>query len=180
MFPDFSCLCNQPYLISMRSILLTSFTTWLAHQKSNSSDDLLQAISERSHYHYLRSIPVDFDLAPKVVIAEIQAINPEVIVCCGMAESRQKLSIESNGKFQGEVLRSPLNLDKLLERAITTEISHDAGDYVCNYLYYSVLKYLARSHQACVFVHVPVLTPENQRAIVADFLQILDRIQVGC
>jgi pyroglutamyl-peptidase len=161
-------------------ILLTSFSTWLEHQKSNSSDDLLQAISDRVNYncHYLHSIPVDFELAPKVTIAKIQAIQPDVIICCGMAESRQNLSIESNGKFQSEILRSCLNLDSLLEGTIATEISHDAGNFVCNYLYYSILKYLEihQLNQPCVFVHVPVLTSANLDLIVSDFLCILDRI----
>lgn len=161
-------------------ILLTSFSTWLEHQKSNSSDDLLQAISEQVTHncHYLRSIPVDFELAPKMAIAEIQAIQPDAIICCGMAESRQKLSIESNGKFQSEILRSRLNLESLLEGTIATEISHDAGNFVCNYLYYSILKYLEihQLKQLCIFIHVPVLTSANLDVIATDFFRILDQI----
>lgn len=163
-------------------ILLTSFSTWMPHQISNSSDDLLQAIADHQDCHFLRSIPVDFELAPKVTIAQIQTLNPAGIICCGMAESRQKLSIESNGRFQSEILRSRLNLETLLEGTTTTEISHDAGDYVCNYLYYSVLKYLehCQLNQPCVFIHVPILTSANHTAIVEDFLSILDRIRSQC
>ncbi|MCU0549837.1 MAG: peptidase C15 [Leptolyngbya sp. Prado105] len=167
-------------------ILLTSFSTWLDHQTSNSSDDLLDAIAYRQDCHFVRSIPVDFELAPKVTIKKIQEIQPDAIICCGMAESRELLSIESNGRFQSEILRSAfavpgatrLALESLLEGTTTSEISHDAGNYVCNYLYYCVLKYLERHQltQPCVFIHVPVLTPDNLDAIVADFLMILDRI----
>ncbi|BAU11277.1 peptidase C15 pyroglutamyl peptidase I [Leptolyngbya sp. NIES-3755] len=90
-----------------------------------------------------------------------------------MAESRQKLSLESNGKFQSEILRSGFDLNQLMESTTTTEISHDAGNFVCNYLYYQVLKHC---DQQCLFVHVPVLTSENQAAIVQDFLSILEQV----
>lgn len=161
-------------------ILLTSFTTWMEHQRSNASDDLLQAILDRNRFHsnchFLRQIPVDFELAPQQTIAEINKLQPDVTICCGMAESRQYLSLESNGRFQSEILRSRLDLKHLMESTIATEISHDAGNFVCNYLYYCVLKHLENHDRHCIFVHVPVLTTENTELIVQDFLSILDRI----
>ncbi|MBD1823256.1 peptidase C15 [Cyanobacteria bacterium FACHB-DQ100] len=161
-------------------ILLTSFTTWMEHQRSNASDDLIQAILDRERFHpnchFLRQLPVDFELAPKQTIAKINEIQPDVTICCGMAESRQCLSLESNGKFQSEILRSRLDLKHLMESTIATEISHDAGNFVCNYLYYCVLKHLESLNRHCIFIHVPVLTTENTEIIVQDFLNILDRI----
>ena len=51
----------------MKKILLTSFETWLPHQKSNSSDDLLHHIeSERIDgvsLTFVRKLPVDTVLA---------------------------------------------------------------------------------------------------------------------
>lgn len=159
-------------------ILLTSFTTWLEHHRSNASDDLLNAIVDRvsPDCHFLRQLPVDFELAPKITIAKINELQPDMTICCGMAESRQKLSIESNGKFQSNILRSRLDLNQLIELTNITEISHDAGDFVCNYVYYCVLNHLDNLDQDCLFIHVPVLTPANQEMIVQDFLNILDRV----
>ena len=164
-------------------ILLTSFTTWMKHQRSNASDDLLQVILERDrfdqHCHFLRNLPVDFDLAPKLTIAKINEIQPDITICCGMAESRQALSLESNGKFQNEMLRSQLDLEALIQPTLATEISQDAGNFVCNHLYYCVLKHLEihRLKQHCLFVHVPVLTATNLEIVVQDFLEILARIR---
>ncbi len=161
-------------------ILLTSFATWMAHQRSNASDDLIQAILDRGSFHsdchLIRQLPVDFELAPQQTIAKIKELQPDITICCGMAESRQKLSLESNGKFQSEILRSQLDLENLLESTSMTEISHDAGNFVCNYLYYCILKHLENLNQQCVFVHVPVLTTANTELIVQDFLNILDRV----
>ena len=80
-----------------KQTLLTSFATWMPHQRSNSSDDLLGRIEEtgRRSFHFLRRLPVDFQLAPKLVIAKLDELQPDVLICCGMAEERDKLSLES-------------------------------------------------------------------------------------
>lgn len=159
-------------------ILLTSFTTWLDHHRSNASDDLIEAILDRAspNWHVLRQLPVDFELAPKIAIAKINELQPNITICCGMAETRQKLSIESNGKFQSNILYSKFDLNQLMQLTTMTEISHDAGNFVCNYLYYQVLKHCKGTDRRCLFVHVPVLTSANQAAVVEDFLMILERV----
>lgn len=159
-------------------ILITSFTTWLDHHRSNASDDLIEAIVDRAppNCSFLRQLPVDFELAPKIAIAKINELQPDLTICCGMAESRQKLSLESNGKFQSNILRSRLDLNQLIESTAITEISHDAGNFVCNYLYYQVLKHCEEMNQQGLFIHVPVLTSSNHALIVEDFLTILKQV----
>ena len=164
-----------------RKTLLTSFDTWLPHQKSNSSDDLITEIlkidSLPISMHFLRKLPVDFQLAPSQVISKINQLQPDIIVCCGMAESRTKLSIESSAN-EGEILKTTFDIDQLLVGLSVSEISHNAGWFVCNSLYYSILKYIQDknlNHQ-CLFVHVPILTQENLGQIVTDFLLILQKI----
>ncbi len=163
-------------------ILLTSFDTWLADQKSNSSDDLLAHISlDKSlppSVKFLRKLPVDAELAPSLTIAQINQIQPEIIICCGMAESRQKLTVESCACCDTDILKTGVNLEPLVTDLATTEISHEAGKYVCEALYYAVLKHIrdAQLPAKCIFVHVPILTAENAAKIVADFLLILTRL----
>lgn len=163
-----------------KNILLTSFTTWLPHQQSNSSDDLLDIISQIHHnlsLTLLRNLPVDIDKASGCVIDKIQEVQPNIIICCGMAESRNQLSIESNACCGEIVLRTNIDLDLLVTEQI--QISHDAGKFVCEGLYYAVLKYII-DHQLkikCIFVHVPILG-ENKLTIVENFMLILQAI--GC
>ncbi len=162
--------------------LLTSFDTWQPYQKSNSSDDLLARISQIKSLPYsisfLRKLPVDFQLAPNLAIAQINKLQPDTIICCGMAESRQKLTVESCACSPKEILKTAVNLEHLIAHLSTTQISHDAGKFVCEALYYEVLKHLADSQLStqCLFVHVPILTSENTPKIVADFLLILNRL----
>lgn len=160
-------------------ILLTSFQTWLPHQKSNSSDDLLAEIENIDYSHhvslsFLRNLPVDIELASKKAIAKIDEIQPDVIICCGMAERRDKLTIESNGSSQDECLYSSINLTDLTKRLIVTEVSHDAGKFVCEGLYYRVLKYIQTQENIhCIFVHVPLLENIDLNLLLRDFHFIL-------
>ncbi|MCY7279141.1 MAG: peptidase C15 [Phormidesmis sp. CAN_BIN44] len=163
-------------------LLLTSFDIWQPHQRSNSSDDLLNEISQRdliAHpFHFLRKIRVDFQTAPREVISTIDRLQPDVTICCGMAESRHTLTVESNGKSQGSVLQTPIDLAALIKGTIATQISHDAGNFVCNHLYYSVLSHLRETQPdiICLFVHVPLLNEQNLDVVMRDFLTIVHRL----
>lgn len=169
-----------------KKLLLTSFTTWLPHQKSNSSDDLLQEISGFSDLflslNFLRLLPVDTELASRCVIEEIERILPDAIVCCGMAESRYQLSVESNATSGDTILKTTFDLERLLVGVNGIEISHNAGKFVCEGLYYSVLQYIIERqlNSHCIFIHVPILTEENLASVVKDFVPLLRRIESAC
>ncbi|MBD2497578.1 peptidase C15 [Nostoc sp. FACHB-280] len=165
-----------------KRFLLTSFDTWLSDQDSNSSDDLLQEVSQvESLPHdlkFLRLLPVDVMLASSWVIQKVEELQPDYIICCGMAASRQRLSVEE-GANQGTIfLPTVVNLEKLVLGTVATDISSDCGKFVCEGLYYAVLDYLQQSKLStrCIFVHVPVLNQENLLVILADFLLIINNL----
>ncbi len=202
-------------------ILLTSFQTWLPHQPSNSSDDLLEAIAQLDNLSpsltFLRHLPVDIPQAASHAIAKIEDLQPDGIICCGMAERRPKLTVESCAtcgyssyrirlygycmsickklRLKGLqnflptllvrsnlperiLIKTAVDLENLVDGLAGTEISHDAGKFVCEGLYYQVLKYLRERNLniPCIFVHVPVLTVDNSPDIVADFCRIIENI----
>lgn len=166
-----------------KKILLTSFQTWLPHQVSNSSDDLLAKIQEKAFslasLTFLRQLPVDVSLASEKAIAMIQFVQPHVVICCGMAESRERLTIESNAIWDNEQIYTSVNLERLISQLSHAHISHDAGKFVCEGLYYQVLKYLRQFHPQshCLFVHVPVINETNLAEILADFRLTLEWLQ---
>lgn len=182
-----------------KKILLTSFKTWLPHQTSNSSDDLLKKISQleiiSASLTFLRQLPVDVCAAASLVIAKIEELQPDIIICCGMAETRQKLTVESGATCEdvsnrillpvsqeysnlpnSNLIKTSVDLEKLVVGLSDTKISHDAGKFVCEGLYYQVLKYLQdrQLNSTCIFVHVPILTSANSPGIVADFRLIIE------
>lgn len=164
-------------------LLLTSFQTWLPHQVSNASDDLLGLVCHRpefKHHHYLRQLPVETAIASQQVCAQIDQLQPAGVVCCGMAEGRSHLSLEAQAREPGgaAVLKTTVAIAKLVTQLAATTISHDAGQYVCEGLYFQVLRHLKnRGLGWAVFVHVPWITPENQEMIVQDFMVLLKDLQ---
>jgi len=167
----------------MKKILLTSFATWKPNHVSNSSDDLLHQVrkTEFRTLHYLRRIPVDFQLAPQKLLARFDELKPDVLICCGMAEEREKLNIESRAILGEETIETDVDLETLTSGLPMTEISHDAGKFVCNTLFFKALKHLRRQEEIhhCIFTHVPVLTPGNATMVKNDFLSVIDRLSMA-
>ena len=163
------------------SILITSFSTWKSHHTTNSSDDLLHLLLEKEpdSFHHLRSIPVDFELSHQHVLTRFDELKPKVIICCGMAEERSKLNMESRAVLDKQILKTGLDLEMLTADLQMTEISHDAGQFVCNTLYHKTLKHLSLQEEEhyCVFIHVPLLTEENKDQLLADFISIIERLK---
>lgn len=160
-------------------ILLTSFDTWLSHQSSNASDDLLMQLQRNflaQNWHFVRQLPVEIPRASERVIKAIEQLNPELIICCGMAERRYHLTLESNARGNNQQLFTTVNLPQLLNQLSYTSISHDAGQFVCEGLYYHVLSHLQNtsSTRQALFIHVPIFTPTNFAQMMQDVRQIIE------
>ena len=122
----------------------------------------------------LRWLPVNFDLAPIQVISHIVQYRPKVVICCGMAETRKTLTVEQWGTEQEQRLATPIDLHTLVKKTIHTRISYDAGNFVCNRLYYRVLRHVEQQRTTALFVHVPLMTQANQAVLEFDFLKIVE------
>ncbi|MEO0983915.1 MAG: peptidase C15 [Cyanobacteria bacterium J06639_14] len=163
----------------MPSLLLTSFAPWRAHQPSNASDDLICLLQDRQQIPadtvLIRQLPVHFQLAPCQVIAAMVKVRPAVVVCCGMAERRSLLTLERSARWEDNVYQTSLALDQLCLKTQWTEISDDAGTYVCNHLYYRLLAYVHKHRWPiqCLFIHVPPVTEHNREFVIHDFASIL-------
>lgn len=170
-------------------LLLTSFATWRKHQRSNASDDILVGLQERGlpeSIVLLRQLPVNLPVAREITVAKLQQLQPRILVLCGLAESRSRVSLEQQATVGGKTLQTSIDLNALAEGLLITEVSQNAGQFVCNSLYHSMLNYtlhdLQKSDLAlacrCLFVHIPVVTAENRSCILADMRQILDRLLI--
>ncbi len=169
-----------------KMILLTSFQPWLDHHQSNAADDLLALVAlaiptqmvNGYQLAWLRHLPVDGIVASQQTIDRIAELQPDLVICCGMAESYSQLTIESQANCAGVCLTTTVNIDRLIYELNGTQISHDAGKFVCEALYFSVLSYLERHqpHSRCIFVHVPILTTSMQDLLISDFCRILTNL----
>ncbi len=155
-------------------ILLTSFRPWLEHHTSNASDDLLCQLKAKqlafADFLFLHHLPVETAIASEMTIQAIADYQPDLVLCCGMAEKRDRLTVESQAFYRGQQLQTRLDLQALTAPLEFTEISHDAGKFVCEGLYFQVLNHLQRqqSPARALFLHVPLLTAANRQLILRD------------
>jgi pyroglutamyl-peptidase len=185
-----------------KTVLITSFSTWKLSQPINSSDQLLaealptytSRTADLADIYVLRQLPVNTPVASAMTIAQIQKLQPDLLICCGMAESRSKLSLESRAVVGDRIYTTTLNLAAIVADLAYTEISDDAGRFVCNSFYHAMLEYLQNNQWAesgpksgdasgpescqCIFIHVPIITANNRSQIWMDFCKILDKCMV--
>ena len=67
-----------------------------------------------------------------------------------------------------------VDLSDLNQKLNVTEISHDAGKFVCEGLYYQLLNYLQLNRKSTdgIFIHVPRLEGRNIDLILRDMSHI--------
>ena len=165
-------------------ILVTTFDTWLPHQKSNASDDLILALERKAAFppdcQVLHRLPVEVDAAFAAIQTAVQRTEPDYIFCCGMAESRLRLSFELQARCDDQVRRCSIPMaywNFLRTRWRCAELSEDAGQFVCNGLYFRLLDERSQlGNPELLFVHVPPLTTANTSNLMADFQLMLDQL----
>lgn len=138
----------------------------------------LISTARASSTHFLRQLPVDFRLAPQRVIARFVELQPDVTILCGMAEERSRLNLESSAVLGDRVIRTRVDLRELTKGLTLTEISHDAGRFVCNETYFRMLSHIEEKglENHCVFAHVPPLTDANRAPVLENFREIVRRL----
>ena len=166
-------------------ILLSCFDVF----GKNSLNSSLEVISEINDNRVEKIIlPTKFDESFKQLEHKIKITNPSTILMFGQAGGRPSISFEksalniidtkipdnNNLKFFNKKIKEDstdglfTNIDLksivkwLNNKKIPCSISYNAGTYVCNYLYYSVLNYIMLYNQSikAVFVHLPYITEQ--------------------
>jgi pyroglutamyl-peptidase len=129
-------------------------------------------------------LPVSYARAAAELAAAVRAAEPDVVLCFGLADSRTEISVErfalnlddaASPDNEGVVsaasidpdgavaFRSGLPVDELVaalrEAGIPAGTSRDAGGYLCNHVFYSLMRLLERERPQTRggFVHVPPL-----------------------
>ncbi len=166
-------------------ILVTSFAPWQAHQTANSSDQLVAELAQMPELAdsvaVFRYLPVNLPVARSLTIAKFEQLRPQILLCCGMAESRQQLSLEAQAVWGDSVLKTGLNLEKIAATLLHTGVSRDAGRFVCNSLYHTMLNYVSSYPDTqALFLHVPCLTPQNRPNLIKDFRTLIDLLLIDC
>ncbi len=135
------------------------------------------------HEIFRAELPVEYGKCTDVLIEKIEQYRPDCVLCLGQAAGREVISLENTAK-NVRASASPDNagviyendtvepgapeslspnlpimemLSALKEVGIPAKISYSAGTYVCNDLFYSLLRYIAKERPRLLggFIHIP-------------------------
>lgn len=179
-------------------VLITGFTVFSSHGENSS-----QIIAERFKNTkidcfdiHTAILPVAFSSAFDYLKVEIDSFKPDVVICLGLAESRQKIEIEkvalnlihcNQPDNEGVLLQDrkimddgpdayfatlPIKAMRETQGSFPKEMSLSAGAYVCNYVMYRLLNYTEGKGIRAGFIHLPHLK-ENEDKIFSSMVEML-------
>lgn len=171
----------------MKKILITCFEPF-GGEETNSSMTVTAKVSSPENWEMKRLIlPVVFSEAFMKVMEEAGRFRPDVILLTGQAGSRSYVSVEAmarnirNASIPDNSGYMPVNekiavngqeawatdvdaeavVDEIRKKGVSARLSTDAGSFVCNDVYYNVLRYLRSTGAAIIFIHLPYVYDEE-------------------
>ncbi len=136
----------------MNKLLFTAF-----NGKRNSSKILLDNIITENKLYLKNS----FETSVKQFIKEITNIDYDFIISFGQApleKDNLKIEIMASGEDIYKTEFDYLGLQKIFEKSkFKVLISNNAGNYLCNNIYYEGLKYINKNRLKAkmIFIHIP-------------------------
>lgn len=159
-------------------ILLTAFKG-----NNNSSKLLLDKVNGGNITKKL--LTNSFDGCVRELLRYISIYNPEYIISFGRKPLINKLYIEISACCDDLCISTNFDisfLQKSLQDAdLSFEYSDNAGNYLCNHVYYKGLEFLKQSNSKAkmIFIHVPDMKRFQNIDVVAswlnDFCEVLRR-----
>ena len=138
------------------NILYTAF-----NGKNNSSKILLDRIDGNNKLYLRNSFITSIDSLKK----ELLKNNYDLVICFGEAYlSIDTVKIELVGKKDMMVYKTNFDysylVSKLKNDSYKVIVSEDAGNYLCNNLYYNGLKHLSDNNMniKMIFIHIPKIS----------------------
>ena len=164
------------------SILVSGFEPFETN-RSNPSGDILPLLEKACPNISTLELPVSFAKAWPLLLSEIKYRRPTTVICLGLSQSRQYVSIErvalnlmdasicDNDGFSptdqaiienGNIAfwsRLPIRqiLRVLDGKNIPTRLSESAGTYVCNHIFFNLCHYIDKKQPSMSggFIHLP-------------------------
>lgn len=128
-------------------------------------------------------LPVTFEDSFRVLQDKINSFNPDMVISFGLAAKRENIELESlavnkiHAEIQDNAGKAPQNdvinaegpdsflstlpiqgiAGALQEAGFPVKVSNDAGNFVCNYLFYRLMETNQDTERLCGFIHVPDL-----------------------
>ena len=175
-------------MAELTRVLVTGFEPF-AQATLNSSQEVVRLLEEEGLSEvFFEVLPVEYESSVVRILALIDKVNPEIIFALGQAEGRARVSFEriainlndaripdNSGSIRldqpilevGDVAHEaslPVRelVERLKEQGLPVEESLSAGTFVCNHLFYSVMRHLQGSKCRWMdFVHLPLVSEQS-------------------
>lgn len=171
----------------MKTVLVTGFDPF-GGENVNPAWEAVQALAEHKHEHYLieaRQLPTVFGKSIEKLNRYVEDISPDVVICVGQAGGRSTFSLEriavnvNDARIPDNEGNLPIDTPvvaggpvgywttlpikaiarKLREEGVPASISHTAGTFVCNQVFYGLMHCIATVKPGTKggFIHIPYL-----------------------
>ena len=167
----------------MKRLLLTGFSAFPG-APHNPTETLVTALAQQAPDHLItRVLPVIWQDAETRMAALIETVKPDAILHLGLATQRPHVSVETRARNECSLTTPDANnicrasgtidakgpglrharmdctrvVETLRAAGLTTELSDDAGDYLCNHTLYLSL---GSAVPQVGFIHLPTPTDE--------------------
>lgn len=189
-----------------RTVLLTGFDPFGGDSVNPSWEAVsrLHGESIAGRRIVAEQLPTTFDGAPKALRAALRRHRPELVLCIGQAGGRSALSLERvainviDARIADNAGAQPIDvpvtkrgpdacfttlpikamLADLRAADIPAEISQTAGTFVCNQVFYALMRAIAGTPTRGGFLHIPLLPEQAARHPGAPHIE-LDTIVAG-
>ena len=149
-------------------ILYTAF-----NGKNNSSKILLDKIDNVEKLYLKNS----FNTSVKELINKIKNNDYDLVISLGQSPIKQdliKIETKANKEDSCETNYDNYDLENIIKKHYEVTISNDAGNYLCNNLYYHGLKYIYENklETKMIFIHIPKINNISDIDLLASIIKI--------
>lgn len=176
----------------MRSVLITGFEPFGGEQVNPSAQVALALQGRVIGNHQVLSVvlPCVFGDALRELKKQLRTVKPVLVICLGQAAGRSAISVErvainiNDARMQDNAGKRPIDepiaakgpvaywstlpikaiVVALKEHAIAAEISQTAGTFVCNHVFYGLMRGLGKKPVRGGFIHIPY-APEQVKTM---------------
>lgn len=123
----------------------------------NSSKILLDYLRQNNNIHCLY-LDNDFEISESQLKNNLKENRYDTIFAFGQKPVIKSLYIEKAAAHECERLETKYNyvdLKNFLKNYFKVKISENAGNYLCNNIYYKGLKYIDDNKIKMIFIHIP-------------------------
>jgi inorganic pyrophosphatase/pyrrolidone-carboxylate peptidase len=173
--PEIEQLHEQAILPRPMRVLITGFEPWGGRTENMSGEVVRRLTSTSMTGVSLETmvLPVEFERAAELAIAEIDRFQPDLVLALGESPGLKKLEIEryaenrdndgtilAGGRDRIDTVFDMNELHRLTDRgtdALEVVVNGSPGVFVCNDLFYRLLAHFGDRGPKILFAHVPAL-----------------------